>query len=144
MIISTGKGPQILTPKGTLIAPDLFVINGNKCFWIEAKHKDAFSWHRITEKWVTGIDKKHYEHYCKLDEISHWDVWLYFLQRGLAAIDSPTANTPSGLYCNPIKELKHRVNHTHDAHGKYGMVYWAESAFTRIAEYEDLCPASAP
>jgi hypothetical protein len=144
MIIYTGKGPEILTPEGPLITPDLFVMNGNKCFWIEAKHKEAFSWHRITERWVTGIDKKHYEHYCKLDKLSHWKVWLYFLQRGGVAVDSPTANTPTGLYCNSLRDLKDRINHTSDKHGKYGMVYWAESTLMRIAEYEELCLASEP
>ena len=81
-LFDTGKGPQLYTPEGNLIAPDLLVYNGDRVRWIEAKHKSAFTWHRKTERWVTGVDLKHYADYCRVDDESPWPVWLLFLHEG--------------------------------------------------------------
>ena len=67
--INEGKGPQLFTPLVSLIAPDLLIFNATKIFWVEAKHKEAFTWHRICQRWVTGIDLRHYKDY--LENIIH-------------------------------------------------------------------------
>ena len=62
--IDTGKGPRVFSTEGEYVAPDLFVIkNERQFYWIEAKHKTVFTWHRITGKWTTGIDRNHYHSY---------------------------------------------------------------------------------
>lgn len=123
-ILDTGKGPQLFLPDGCLIAPDMFVFKGDNALWIEAKHKTAFSWHRITARWVTGIDLRHYEDYLRVDDSSPWPVWLLFLHRGGQAKDSP-ANSPSGLFGNTLAHLRHNENHRSDKWGRSGMVYWS-------------------
>ena len=90
---------------------------------IEAKHKTAFSWHRLTGRWVTGVDLRHYEYYCKIEDMSPWPVWLMFLHRGGQAKDSPPS--PSGLFGNRLEVLRRQENHRSDKWGKWGMVYWA-------------------
>ena len=134
--MDSGKGPRLLTPTRSLIAPDMVVYKGDKCYWIEAKHKTAFSWHRLTGKWVTGIDIKHYEHYCEIDSNSPWHVWLLFLQRGGQAKDSP--GSPAGLYGNTLKRLRQCENHRHANWGKHGMVYWAIDNLMLIAELDEV------
>lgn len=135
--VSSGqyKGPTIFPSYGgDLIAPDMFVFNKDRAFWVEAKHKEAFSWHRKTRRWVTGIDVRHYRDYKKLGEISQWDVWLLFLHKGGQAKDSP-ANSPSGLYGNRLEYLIENENHRHENWGSSGMVYWAEEHLKKLSSY---------
>ena len=116
-IIDSGKGPQLYLPDKELIAPDLFVFKHDKALWVEAKHKTAFTWHRITEKWVTGIDLRHYGHYLEVDKTTPWDVWLLFLHRGGQAKDSPP-DSPAGLFGNTLEYLHRHENHRHENGGK--------------------------
>jgi hypothetical protein len=128
------KGPAVYCSDGsTVIAPDLFAFKGGRAFWIEAKHKTAFTLHRQTGRFVTGIDMHHYEEYRRIDALSAWPVWLLFLHRGGIAKDSP--QSPSGLYGRPLHQLEHMVNHTHKNHGRTGMIYWAEKSLIRLADY---------
>jgi hypothetical protein len=130
--LDTGKGPRLFTPKQPLIAPDMVIYKGKKCYWIEAKHKTAFTWHRITNRWTTGIDLKHYGDYCKIDDNSPWPIWLLFLHKGGQAKDSPPS--PSGLFGNTLTYLRKNENHRSDKWGKYGMVYWAKEKLKLFTE----------
>jgi len=136
-IINEGKGPQLYLPEGSLIVPDLFAFNNEKAIWIEAKHKTAFSWHRITERWCTGIDLRHYANYLQVDKITPWPVWLLFLHDGGQAKDSPP-DSPAGLFGNSLARLAKCENHRHTNWGKSGMVYWAHHSLIKMAELEDL------
>lgn len=142
-ILDTGKGPQLFMSDGGLIAPDLFAFrpDGSKVYWVEAKHKTAFTWHRITERWVTGIDMRHYGDYCKVAESSPWPVWLMFLHEGGQAKDSPP-NSPSGLFGNTLDFLKTHENHRHANWGPSGMVYWAEGSLRKLATLEEVLQVS--
>jgi len=119
------KGPAVYTCDWReLIAPDILAFKKDQVIWIEAKHKTAFTWHRITNRWVTGIDLHHYKQYQEVAKLVDWPVWLLFLHQGGQAKDSP-AKSPSGLYGGSLKYLMAHENHTHNNHGKSGMVYWA-------------------
>lgn len=136
--INTGKGPQLYLPKDTLIAPDLFAFKGQgRVGWIEAKHKTAFTWHRISRSWVTGIDLRHYKDYCRVDDETPWPVWLLFLHEGGAAKDSPP-NSPAGLFGNSLGYLRNNEHHRHENWGKSGMVYWSIKALRLLASSEEL------
>ncbi len=146
--ISDGKGPQVFMADGSqLTAPDILVFGGAKqAVWIEAKHKSAFSWHRKTGRWTTGIDLHHYEHYLKIAEsYPEWPVWLMFLHRpGCAAKDTPGGmESPHGLYGEDIQVLRALENHRSHNHGKTGMVYWAKDSLRKLAEYDEVLTAVA-
>lgn len=117
------KGPQLFTPDSQIIVPDMFVFKGDKAIWVEAKHKSAFTWHRITSRWTTGIDIRVYKEYLKIAEQTPFPVWLLFLQLGGQAKDSP-ADSPTGLFGNELSYLSKYPNHEHENGGKGGMVYW--------------------
>jgi hypothetical protein len=136
-IIDTGKGPQFFTPSGSLVAPDLLVCRGKSAFWVEAKNKAAFTWHRNTARWTTGIDWRHYMDYLAVADGSPWPVWLMFLQGAGRAKDSPDG-CPTGLYGNDLDVLKSSVNHTSENHGRTGMVYWAEKDLRKMADLHAL------
>jgi hypothetical protein len=138
-LMETGKGPQIFGPSGSFIAPDMIVFRSDRAIWIEAKHKTAFTMHRVTGRWVTGIDIRHYKDYCRVDDISPWPVWLLFLHRGGQAKDSPP-DSPSGLFGNDLSFLRKTENHRHENHGSSGMVYWAISNLKHIASIDEIAP----
>jgi hypothetical protein len=137
--IHENKGPTLLTCNDIqLICPDMLVFKENKVFWIEAKHKTAFSWHRKTNKWVTGIDLRHYEDYKKVAmNLSGWPVYLMFLHKaGGIAKDTPDGMiSPTGLYGGEIMYLSENENHRHDNWGKSGMVYWSTEVLKKFDDY---------
>ena len=135
--IQSGKGPRLFSPGRELIAPDMLAFDGVHTLWIEAKHKTAFSWHRLTQCWTTGIDVRHYQDYCEVDQITPFDVWLLFLQRGGQAKDSPE-RSPSGLFANSLQHLRLHENHRSNNWGKTGMVYWSINELKLIATLETL------
>jgi hypothetical protein len=127
-------GPALYTSSGEcIVAPDILAFNESQVVWIEAKHKSAFTWHRITKRFVTGIDAHHFRQYLKISELVDWPVWLLFLHRNGTAKDSPPG--PSGLYGGEIKRLSSCINHTHKNWGKEGMVYWAENTLHKLSNY---------
>lgn len=136
-ILDTGKGPQLYTPDGDLVAPDLLVFRGERVLWIEAKRKTAFSWHRNTGRWVTGIDLRHYEDYCRVADCAPWPVWLLFLHEGGQAKDSPPGS-PGGLFGNTLEHLRAHENHRHENWGSGGMVYWNIDELNPMAELSEV------
>lgn len=135
--IDSGKGPRLFTPGENLIAPDMmaFRIGREDAYWVEAKHKTAFSLYRKTGCWTTGIDLVHYRHYCELDDTYTLPVWLLFLHLGGQAKDSP-ADSPSGLFGREIAKLRKCESHRSDRWGSGGMVYWARESLIQLA---NLC-----
>lgn len=135
--ISTGKGPRVFAPTREIVAPDMLAFRDDKTMWIEAKHKTAFSWHRITQRWVTGIDLRHYLEYCEIDDKTPFRVWIMFLHSGGQAKDSP-ANSPAGLFGNSLDYLRQHENHRSDKWGTSGMVYWCVDNLKKLADISEV------
>lgn len=130
------KGPVLYSSDGgTLICPDLLCMDSRKIIWIEAKHKNAFSWYRKKSIWTTGIDLKHYNDYIQIALCVSFPVWLFFLHKGGVAKDSPPS--PSGLFCNDIQTLRQTEDHRSMKWGPHGMVYWSKDSLIQIADYKD-------
>jgi len=128
-------GPAIFTSTGkNLIAPDMLIFGKNKpIYWIEAKHKSAFSWHRITHHFVTGIDLYCYQQYQEIMKLVNWPIWLLFLHKPGKAKNSPAG--PSGLFGNSLDYLVQHENHRSKNWGRSGMVYWAVEHLKKLACY---------
>jgi len=137
--IDNNKGPRLFCPTGELVVPDMLAINGQKVSWIEAKHKSVFSWHRITKRWVTGINIRHYNDYLEVAKVTPWPIWLLFLHekdRELSR-DEPWP-CPTGLFGQQLEILNQRINHTSDKWGNSGMVYWAYDNLKKLASLEEI------
>lgn len=133
--IDNGKGPRYFIKNKEIIAPDFLAIGINGTCWIEAKHKTFFSWHRITKRWVTGIDLKHYDNYLEIMQITPFPVWLLFLH---IKPNSPEGICPTGLYGGSLTRLHQSENHRSNKWGSSGMVYWAENILTKLATLEEV------
>lgn len=134
----TGKGPQLFCADRNLVLPDLLAFRDGKAQWFEAKHKTCFTWHRLTRRWVTGIDLKHYREYQEVADRTGLPVWLMFYHPRSEPSDNDKshgcpAECPTGLFCGEIKTLRQCENHTSDRHGRSGMVYWAHSSLTKVS-----------
>ena len=128
------KGPVFHADRvRKLVAPDLLVFGTDQLFWAEVKTKTAFTWHRKTKRFVTGIDRHHYGDYLAIQDEVDLPIWLFFYHADGVAKDSPPG--PSGLFGAPLQHLRVRVNHKHDNHGEHGMVYWAENSLKWFADY---------
>ena len=137
----SGKGPRLFTANyGNLITPDLLVFNDSQILWVEAKTKSAFTWHRITESFQTGIDSRHWRDYLTVNEVTPFPLWILFLHKpGSRAKDTPRDKiSPTGLYGQEIGKLQQTVDHEHENHGPSGMVYWQETALRKLCEYKAL------
>lgn len=147
--ISEGKGPQFYSADGEFPAPDMFVFPMME--WVEAKHKSVFSWYRIGERWVTGIDLHHYLAYLRTQELSKRRVWLFFLHRS----NQPDPRDldhgcppecPTGLFIGSLDFLSKvgvdgkpfNESHRSKNHGRHGMVYWADTTLKKVAEISEL------
>lgn len=140
--IHEGKGPVVYSANSNLIAPDMLAFKLDEIKWIEAKTKSSFSWHRKTNKWVTGIDLRHYDDYLKVSKLCCWSMWLLFLHiDSCGAKDTPKeliGMSPIGLFGNTLSFLSQHENHRHDNWGKAGMVYWTRDSLQKITSIESL------
>jgi hypothetical protein len=141
--IESGKGPRVFSTEGEFVAPDLLVATHGRVHWIEAKHKSVFTWHRITSRWVTGIDLHHYEQYKKVAEIMPWPIWLLFLHRESKPAEHDIKHNcptqcPTGLFGSTLERLAKIENHRHANWGRYGMVYWAHDKLQLIATLNEF------
>tara|TARA_Y100000310_G_scaffold294855_1_gene325683 strand:- start:743 stop:1267 length:525 start_codon:yes stop_codon:yes gene_type:complete len=135
--IHEGKGPTLFLSSGPeLVAPDLLVFKENKIIWIEAKHKNAFSWYRNKGIWTTGIDQRHFNEYVKVSKLVQWPLWILFLHRGGLAKDTPGRfeESPRGLFGQDIKELIQCIDHKSMKWGSSGMVYWDKESLILLQE----------
>ena len=132
------KGPQLFSADGDLVLPDLLAFRSGKAIWFEVKRKTCFIWHRISQRWVTGIDLHHYEQYQEVAARTEYPVWLMFFHPS----DTPDARDlahncptqcPSGLFGNNIEILRDCESHRHANWGRHGMVYWAAENLKRLA-----------
>lgn len=132
------KGPQFFTPDKELVAPDMLVVSPTlQTKWVEAKHKSVFSWHRITQKWTTGVDLRHYSDYGEIACISPFPVWLLFYHTQSETSEGD-GRSPVGLYGNDIIRLAETENHRSSLWGKSGMVYWAVESLILLATCEEV------
>lgn len=140
---ASGKGPQLFASSGDLVLPDLLAFRSGKSIWFEAKHKTCFTWHRITQRWVTGIDLRHYSEYQEVSIRTGLPVWLLFFHPQSQPSESdrsfgcPPA-CPAGLFGNDLNVLTACESHRSDRYGKSGMVYWAHGSLLLLAPARDL------
>jgi hypothetical protein len=138
--VNHGKGPRMFSAQGAFISPDLLVFNSQKVFWCEAKTKSAFTWHRSSLTWQTGIDRRHWHHYLDVAFIAPFPVWILFFHRpGNQAKDTPEGLvSPCGLFGNEIGKLRETIHHEHENHGPSGMVYWTLESLRKLSDYNSV------
>lgn len=141
--LGSGKGPAVYAIKGPLTAPDIFAFRSRgdggqrQAFWCEAKTKSAFAYHRNSRSWHTGIDKRLFLDYLRVQETSPWPVWLMFLHLDGQAKDS-TKTPDTGLFGAWITTLRDNI-HQEWNDGRRAMVYWAHPGVLRkLATLDEL------
>jgi len=151
--LSSGKGPQLFSSDGGLVAPDMLVFNNHGITWVESKHKSVFTWHRVTQKWTTGIDLRHYGDYLHVAKQTKRPVWILFFHRESKPAERDIQagcppECPTGLFGGELFSMVTTENHRSPAfdpgrtgvigHGRSGMVYWAVDDLRMLATKEEV------
>lgn len=139
--IDNGKGPRLFMAVDALhdqlITPDLLCIKGREFRWLEAKHKTRFSWYGKGGYFVTGVDLRHFEHYCHVRDEIGLPVYLMFLHTDSRTWEPDVRkwNAPewcdTGLYGEEINFLRENKSHTSPDYGPTGMIYWRPNVHLR-------------
>lgn len=151
--IDNGKGPRLFLPygmpKAELVAPDLQGLKYRKVGipeirWFEAKSKSTATFYRKKQRWQTGIDKRHYQDYVRVQEVSSCAVWLLFLQENNAHNNAPdgVAPCPTGLFGCPITQHWSDDGWYIRDGKRYDMVYWGIEELKLIAPLSDVLTAN--
>jgi len=140
-------GPRLFSPNGNLILPDMLAFGEKQMFWVEAKRKTCFTWHRKSEKWVTGIDQHHYEQYQTVLTKTGLPVWIMFWHPNGTPDKIDTGHNcppecPTGLFGGSINRLVWLESHRWPFYGRSGMVYWAHESLTSIATVDEVINAT--
>ena len=150
---SSGKGPQLFSQEGDFVAPDMLVFSHKGIQWVESKHKSVFTWHRVSKRWTTGIDLRHYGDYLQVAKQTSVPVWLLFFHReSTPSVDDRRhgcpQECPTGLFGGELFSLvvleNHRAPHFDPTrtgitgHGRSGMVYWAVDQLRMLASKEEV------
>lgn len=142
--LSHGKGPQLYSAAGNYVLPDMLVFRSDgRTLWAEAKHKSAWTWHRASQQWTTGICLQHYEHYRTVSARTGMPVWLMFWHPSTAPAAKDLehgcpASCPAGLFGASLDVLTRCENHRSTRWGRYGMVYWADKHLRLLATVDDV------
>ena len=142
------KGPRMTGPEGIeRVATDWLVTTPTgQVVYSEVKRKHAFSWHRNTREWVTGIDQHYLDHYVRTRQTSNIDMWLLFVHLNGEPTDADLKQgcpncCPTGIFGAEIRTLANEVHHTHGNWGKGGMVYWTAPPLKLLATLNELQPS---
>lgn len=149
------RGPRVLTPRRSIIAPDLLVVAGpgelaGLCwappFWVEAKGKSGWTWTQKLGRWEWGMEKKFYDDYLALD-CNPYPILVMTACEGKPTKGDERPNQ-SGLFLRALAQLaagRPRIwmpePGTETCYGREGMVYWPQTEFFKIASYEALLAA---
>lgn len=143
--IETGKGPQIFTAQGDIVAPDMLIKRGDRLCFGEAKTKSCFTWHYTTSKWTTGIDLRHYEEYQRAGKRMGCPVYLFFLHLNSEPAPQDKSRchglSPTGLFAISLKYALQHESHRSDRWGSSGMVYWAHASLKLLAPVAEVVEA---
>jgi len=74
------KAPRMFGAMQSYILPDLDVARNGKRWWAEVKYKDHPNLWRKTNTLEHGIDKRHYDHYLRVQSETGCHVWLFVFE----------------------------------------------------------------
>lgn len=111
------KAPKLLAPPGDpdLVLPDLQMFRENGSRWVEVKYKARADHYRVGGYRVTGISRRLWGHYQRVEEITGADVWIVFLHGQEQEIRGERVSRLRGL-----------VSHTYGGPlmGRHGMIFF--------------------
>lgn len=114
------KSPKLQGSLAEYVIPDLDTANSGKRYWIEIKSKNnSGTLHRKTGVVEHGFNQRHFDHYCKVQEITGTPVHVY-------VVEIPTKVVLSQSLDNLI-EVKRPYNG--DQMGPGGMVFFPRISF---------------
>jgi hypothetical protein len=124
------KAPIMQGTTQSFVIPDLDVAQAGRRIWVEVKTKACANLHRKTKTYEHGIDLRHYQHYCRVQEETATPVWLFVFeeQSGYVLAASLTQLGAPRVYAG-------------DKMGRDGMAFFARNKF-KVVELVVEAPSS--
>lgn len=130
--LAEGKAPKFTAAvqSDSLVLPDLLGIKNGKSTWFEVKFKDRADFTHNTARLETGISKRLWDHYQKVEKESGLPVWLIFAHK-----------QEDELRGDAIAALK-RTARIYDGGkmGHAGMVFFDYRALKFLAKLSSVAP----
>jgi len=125
------KAPKLMAPERMkdLVLPDLQCFKDGEPRWLEIKWKARADWNRKRGYYVTGINKRLWDHYNAVEMQTNACVVIMFIHDREAEVRADT-----------IANLRTYVSHTYDGAkmGRSGMVFWEYQRIPRWGGLEML------
>lgn len=130
--LDSGKAPKFTAAvqSKSLVLPDLLGAKSGNSIWFEVKFKDRADWTRITGRFETGISKRLWEHYQKVEAESGLPVWLIFAHKQEDEIRAQSLAALRG------KERIYEGNRM----GRAGMVFFDYRGLKRLGKLSQVAP----
>lgn len=130
------KAPKLtaIVQSDSLVLPDLLSAKAGSSRWVEVKFKNSASFTRCTKRLETGISRKLWNHYQKVEIETGIPVYLVFAHK-----------IENEVRCAPISALvgTERV-YSGTIMGYHGMVFFDYSKLTILCKLSDVCPSLFP
>lgn len=111
------KAPKLLAPPGaeSLVLPDLQCFRDGRAQWLECKWKARADRYRKTQQLTTGISRRLFDHYQRVEERTGFCVVLAFLHEREQQIRGGS-----------LADLERCFSHdyTGERMGRFGMRFW--------------------
>ena len=125
--LSCSFAPQIYTASGSLTSPDLVAMKSGKVMFVECKRKRR--WIRWNERVETGLNRKHFQAYLELSQVTGIPLFLFFIHE---------EQEPTGIYAislcktGSMREWNGRNDYT-GAYVTKPEVFFASESLTKLA-----------
>ena len=130
--LAEGKAPKFTAAaqSESLVLPDLLGAKDGQITWFEVKFKDRADFTRKTARLETGINKRLWEHYQRVEAVTGSPVWLIFAHR-----------QEDELRGDAIAALKETARVYHGGKmGHAGMVFFDYRALKLLAKLSSVAP----
>jgi hypothetical protein len=131
--LDEGKAPKLTAAEeaDSLVLPDLLSAKAGRSIWVEVKFKEHADFTYKTGRLETGISKRLWEHYQRVQAETGFPVWLVFAHL-----------REDELRGAPISKLREKSRiYEGTKMGKNGMVFFDYRALRILAKLSEIAPA---
>ena len=125
--LGDGKAPKLQGVDNSLVTPDLFTARQGQTRWVEVKWKSEATWTHITQRFETGIDRRLWTHYERVEAETGIPVWLLFVHEKEGEVRGQSI-----AELNKNKRVSVRFNF-----GRGG-IFFAWDSLVVLASYSDI------
>ena len=129
------KPPSLHGAARSFVLPDTLAFRAGRARFVECKWKTAATFHRVTQRWETGIQLRHWEDYRRVraeSGVPTWIVWVHGREREMRGMD-----------LEGLSELSPRP-YDGPKMGPGGMIFFPWQGLVRLASLDAVVACMLP